>query len=286
MKWTSSRLVALSLSLISIISLFWWLTADNDTLARSRTEAGLRIGYAIEAPYAFLALNGEVTGEAPEIARHIAAQLGVSHIEWRQTEFGNLIDELEAGQIDVVAAGMFITPERSKRVRFSDPTLHVRPGLLVASGNPKRILSLHDAAKRSDIRIAILAGAVEEQILQQLGTPGERLLIVPDATTGRQAIEIGLADALSLSEPTVRWMAHRAELGQTEILNISFKSQEESVYGKTAFVFRSTDHTLLTAWNKAQQGFLHSPQHTSLLAEFGLGAIDKEMSITQGTKPQ
>ncbi len=286
MQLTRSRLAGLFLALLALFAGLWWLSWHDDTLARARTDAGLRIGYAVEPPYAFLTADGEVTGEAPEIVRHVAAQLGIKHIEWRQVEFGKLIDALETGQIDVIAAGMFITPEREERVRFSVPTLQVHPGLLVARGNPKRISSYREAAARDDVFIAVLAGAVEERILRQLGAPDERLVVVPDAPTGRQAIETGLADALLLSEPTVRWMAHQAELGQTESVETSFQAGEAEAYGRPAFAFRSDDQGLWEVWNVALQAYLHSPEHTALLARLGLVPEPKRERVPQGATPK
>jgi len=118
----------------------------------------LVIGYAEEPPYAFALDNGTVTGESPEVAKVIAARLGVADIEWRVVEFGNLIGELEAGRIDLIAAGMFITPERAGRVAFSEPTFRVQPGLLVAAGNPLGLHAYADIVANPAVRIAVLEG--------------------------------------------------------------------------------------------------------------------------------
>lgn len=106
----------------------------DDSLDRLRSKGTITIGYAVEAPYAFLTPDGTVTGEAPEIAKVMASRLGIGHIAWRQVEFGSLLAELEAGRIDVIAAGMFITPKRADRASFSLPTFRVREGLLVPRG--------------------------------------------------------------------------------------------------------------------------------------------------------
>lgn len=154
------------------------------SLTRHRKEGVIRIGYALEAPYAFLTSEGEVTGESPEVARQIAASLGIRNVAWRQSEFATLIPKLEAGLIDVIAAGMFITPERAKRVNFSVPTFQVRQGLLVPKGNPRQLHSYRQAAEIVDIYISVLAGSVEEDMLRRHGLPDRRLIIVPDALTG------------------------------------------------------------------------------------------------------
>ena len=249
------------------------LQNQDDTLDHLREEGLIRIGYAVEAPYAFLALDGEVMGEAPEIARQIVRRLKIRHIEWRQSEFANLITELEAGRIDIIAAGLFITPEREKRVLFSEPTLYVRPGLLVAQGNPQHLLSYHQLAERKEVRIATLSGAVEEQTLQDLGVPATRLVRVPDALTGRRAVESEIVDALVLSELTVRWMAREDQLGHTEMIIASDQTNLLHGYGRPAFAFRLSDKALQTAWNAELRDYLNSDEHLTLLARLGLTAF-------------
>ena len=242
----------------------------DDSLERLRRAGSLRIGYAVEPPYAYLDAQGGVTGEAPEIARRMAKTLGIEHIAWRQMEFGELIDALEAGQIDVIAAGMFITPERQRRVLFSIPTFHVRPGLLVARGNPMRIESYQQAGARQEVRIAVIAGAVEEQIMRRQGVTDARLLVTPDALTGRKAVESGLADALLLSEPTVRLMAQLEQLGRTQTLIAEPISGQDDIYGRTAYAFRLDAQQLRQAWDAALHNYLGSAAHSALLASFGM----------------
>lgn len=265
-RWLSLVLVA------GVAAALAWAWQDrDDSLTRLQKEGVIRIGYAVEPPYAFLQPDGDVTGEAPEIARRMAVSLNVPEVEWRQMEFGKLIDQLEAGQIDVIAAGLFITDERARRVLFSDPTYQVRPGLLVTRGNPKRILSYRQAAERPDIRVAVLSGAVEEQIMRRLAVPTARLVAAPDVLTGLRAVETGLADVLILSEPTVRWMARGEQLGRTEAVSAG----EVDVYGHTAFAFRKRDRQLRDAWNGVLRGYLGSADHRDLLVRLGLdeGAV-------------
>ncbi|SEH34962.1 transporter substrate-binding domain-containing protein [Magnetospirillum fulvum] len=244
------------------------LVRTDSPLSRFRAGEPFRIGYAVEPPYAFLLADGTVTGEAPEIALRIARQIGIPTIEWRQMEFGELLDALEARQIDVIAAGMFVTPERQRRALFSLPTIHVRPGLLVARGNPKDIASYHQVAERNDLRVAVLSDAVEEQIMRRLGVPEIRLLRVPDALSGRRVVETGLADALLLSEPTVRWMARTEQLGHTDMLVALTDSSD--IYGATAFAFHLDAGSVREAWNAALRLYLGSPDHRALLAGLGL----------------
>jgi polar amino acid transport system substrate-binding protein len=247
------------------------------SLSRLRREGSIRIGYAVEPPYAFLKPDGEVTGESPENARHIVALMGIPHIEWRQVEFGDLIAELEAGRIDVIATGMFITAERARRVRFSEPTFRVGPGMLVARGNPKQLRTLAGAVARGDVRIAVIAGAVEEPLLQRMGARGERLVIVPDALTGKNAVQTGVADVLVLSSPTVRWMASRERPGRTEMVMVGDQPEATPFdgYGYGAYAFRPRDRDLLAAWNAAARSYLGGAEHRGVLARFGVTRAER-----------
>lgn len=255
--------------------------SPDDSLRRFQAGAPFRIGYAVEPPYAFLRNDGTVTGEAPEIARRIAERLGIRAIEWRQMDFAELLDALEAHRIDLIAAGMFITPEREARALFSLPTIHVRPGLLVARGNPRRIIAYQRAAGRAELTLAVLSGSVEEQIMRRLGVAEPRLLVVPDALSGRQAVESRLADALLLSEPTVRWMARNGQLGQTEMVVPPVEADQ--AYGATAFAFAPDARRLRDAWNAALGRYLGSPGHHRLLA--GLGLADPAPSAPAPPAP-
>lgn len=266
------RLLLLSILIAAggaVLAVYFLLVRD-DSLVRVQAAGLIRIGYAVEPPYAFLEADGAVTGEAPEIARRMAQRLRIPRIEWQQYEFGELIDALEASRIDVIAAGMFITPERQRRVAFSTATFQVRPGLLVVRGNPKGITSYRQSATRPELRVAVLAGAVEEQIMNRLGVPERRVLLTPDALTGRKAVESGLADALLLSEPTLRWMARREQLGRTQMLISPVVEGKDDAYGRTAFAFQLHALQLRDAWDAALAGYLGSAEHVELLARFGL----------------
>lgn len=245
------------------------LIPHDNSLGEAQKGKAIKIGYAVEAPFAFISEDGEVTGESPEIAKLIAKRLGIKKIIWRLTEFRQLLTELEAGQIDIIAAGMFITPERSLRANFSLPTFHVREGMLVAKGNPLNIRSYQKAVENPEIRIASLAGSVEEKILLKLGLPKKRLIIVPDAMTGRIAVESGAAEALALSLITVRWMALKNQLGTTEMAE-PFEQSENKNTGYGAFVFRKSDRKLLEAWNKELSSFIGSEEHLAIISQFGL----------------
>ena len=50
--------------------------------------------------------------------------------------FDGLLPALDSGQIDMVAAGMTVTPEREKNALFSDPYYSASQRIIVKKGSP------------------------------------------------------------------------------------------------------------------------------------------------------
>ena len=247
-----------------------FINADK-SLSKIQKENYIRIGYAIEAPFAFLKQDGEVTGVSPEVAKVIVKKLGIQNIEWRLNEFGNLIDELNSEKIDIIAAGMYISPERAKLVSFSEPTFHVNESFLVVKGNPKNLTSFKQALTVPEIILATLSGSIEEYLLRKIGFSDDQLVLVPDTHTGKTAVESGLADGLALSAPTGQWLIAQDEKKELEVIQLSQQPkifvQEKIGYGSVQF--RKKDKQLQEAWNKELKSFIGSEEHLKIIEDFG-----------------
>ena len=238
-----------------------WLES-SDPLQRFRGQNSIRIGYAVEAPFAFLRADRQPTGESPEVALEVCRRLGLERIEWCLTEFGSLIDGLQREQFDVIAAGMFITEARREKVCFSRPTFSVGSALLT-----RRLAPLpggdYSELSRSKARVAVLTQSYEEARFQALGLAEDRLLRVPDARTGCALVMEGKADALALSGPTLRWMS-REQPGLS-----CLECGEEQRRFQGAFAFRKQDDELCQAWNRVLETYIGSREHRALLTTFG-----------------
>lgn len=239
----------------------------GNALAR-RFPDGLRIGYAVEAPYAFVDEGGTVTGESPTLVRHVAARLGLA-VSFVQADFDSLLDQLDEGRYDVIAAGLFITPERARRVRFSLPTFRTSGAALVRAGNPRRLHSLDDI-RAAGATVAVLAASVEEARVRAAGLSSARILAVPNAAAARRALEAGRADAVMLSGPTVRWMAAQHASGGVEVA-APFDAGPEGpgTASLGALAFRQSDHELADAVDDVLAALVGTPEHLALIQPFG-----------------
>ncbi|HYY78778.1 MAG TPA: transporter substrate-binding domain-containing protein, partial [Actinomycetes bacterium] len=116
------------------------------TLAKAKKQGYITVGFAGEAPYAFQQ-GGNLTGEDPSVHKSIWKAVGINDLHGVQVDFGQLIPGLNANRFDVVAAGMFILPERCKQASFSDPVYCAPNAFLVPRGNPKGISDFGSVAK-------------------------------------------------------------------------------------------------------------------------------------------
>ncbi len=113
LSWAGVLVLAMMLGLVLVAC------GDDDEgegglLEKAIDQGYLTVGIANEAPYGFEDENGVPTGEAPEVAKEVLARLGIPEIRSVIVDFGALIPGLTAGRFDMIAAGMFITPDRAE----------------------------------------------------------------------------------------------------------------------------------------------------------------------------
>jgi polar amino acid transport system substrate-binding protein len=247
-------------------------SGESTTLERIRKQGVVRIGFANEAPYAYVdTKTGRLTGEAPEIARAVLKRLGVSEVKGVLTEFGSLIPGLKASRFDVIAAGMYITKPRCGQIAFSNPTYSIGEAFVVRKGNPKQLYSYEDVAKNQGARLGVVTGAIERDYAVKTGIPTARLRILPDAPSALEAVAAGRIDAYGGTSLTVNDLLRKANNPQLERATPFTDPviDGESVRGYGAFGFRQTDKALMAAFNQELEQFIGSPEHLELVKKFG-----------------
>ncbi|WP_310568381.1 transporter substrate-binding domain-containing protein [Hydrogenophaga sp.] len=227
---------------------------------------GLRVGFAVEVPYAYVDAQGKVTGEAPEIFRLMAQRLGIERIDWVRMDFASLLPELQLGRIDAIAAGMFITSERQRLAAFTRPTASVRAAVIVRQGEqqvPLRPVTA-DLERASAMLWVTVHEAVENDLLIQAGVLPGRITTVPRADRGLRSVAEGHADALAISAVTAWHLVSTHPQWPLEVRTLS-----DAPAGFPAFVFRHDDRALRDAMDQALQTYLGSEEHRALVRGFG-----------------
>ncbi|MDG4858422.1 ectoine/hydroxyectoine ABC transporter substrate-binding protein EhuB [Streptomyces sp. T-3] len=238
----------------------------GDLLDRLRDSGTVRIGVAGEVPFGYIDENGEVTGEAPAIAKVIFPRIGIPKVKAVPTKFGALIPGLtQARQFDVVSAGMYINPTRCEQVLFSDPDYLMLDSFIVAKGNPHGIKSYEDIVEKG---LKFGSGTAYAQIATAEAAGIKTVLEFPDQVAGRDAVAQGRVDAFAGTAVTCRLVVrgnNRVEITkpfQPEIDN-------EPVFGAGGFAFRLSEKNLRDEFNKELLKMKKSGELLRVVKEFG-----------------
>jgi cystine transport system substrate-binding protein len=86
--------------------------------------------------------NGDLTGYDVDIAKAVAAKLGVKP-QFEETQWDAMFAGLDAGRFDMIADQVSITPERQADYQFSTPYT-VSPGVIVTTSDDNSISSFAD----------------------------------------------------------------------------------------------------------------------------------------------
>lgn len=221
-------------------------TGGGSTLDQVKEEGSITVGFANERPYAYQD-GGELVGEAPAVHSYIFDKIGGIELDGKQSGFDSLIPSLNADRVDVVTAGMFITPERCQQADFSNPEYVATTSLLVPKGNPEG-LSDYTSVAEQGVKLAVMNGAVEADDATGSGVPEDQLVTVADQASGLDAVTSGRADAFALTSISLRTLAE-GESGVEVAEAFTPVIDGEEVIGAGAAVFRKGDDELREAFN-------------------------------------
>lgn len=254
------------------------------TLEEVQQRGTLRIAVANEIPYGYVnPITGEAEGAGPDVAAYIAGQLGIANVEWVQTSFSSLIPGLQADRFDMVAAEMAILPDRCLQIIYSEPNTSYGEGLLVPAGNPKGIHSYADFAERDDLRIAVLAGADQLDMLHALGVPDSRIVTIANNADAISTVGTGRADAYAGTGLTVSELARQN--GNVEVVAdfVDPVIDGEEVRSWGGFAFAQDSTSLRDAVNGVLAEYKATDAWREVIAGYGFTQADIDHSTDRTT---
>ena len=252
-----------------------------DTLGKLK-QAGVKIGFANEFPFAFRNPDGQVAGAEYDIARAVFGKLGITQIEPVVTEFRSLIPGLQAGRFDVIAAGLVIQPLRCEQVLFSEPDMRTQWTVLVARGNPKNLHGFDDIGRDATIKLAALQGTAAAKIAQSAGVAESQLTLFPAFPEALAALRSGRVDAMTTLSVTAGDYLRGDTSGRIERAN-PFKPpviDGKPLVNHSAFAFRREEEALRSAFNSALASIMTSPDRRAIFEKYGLSDDELPRDVT------
>lgn len=228
--------------------------ADGDTL---------NIALFGEEPYSWLDDSGEPTGATIAVAEEIFGERMGYDIDVEQTDWDNLIPGLNAGNWDVVSAGMSINAERCAEAEFGEPELLYTTSLLVEEGNPLDVRDFDDLLEAQEsgesVDVVALTGGVEAPWMEDMGIDYEG---VGNAQDGIDFVEGGRADVFALTAISLSTMA-----GDSDAMDVTEPFSHELSVG--AHTFRPEDDDLREEFNEHLNELKESGEYLDIVSEFG-----------------
>ncbi|MGH3738784.1 MAG: ectoine/hydroxyectoine ABC transporter substrate-binding protein EhuB [Micromonosporaceae bacterium] len=237
------------------------------TYEAAKKSKNIKVGFANEAPWAFLDKDGKLTGYAPAVAREVLKNLGIEKVEGVVSDFNKLIDGVNAKQYAMVAAGMFINPERCEKSAFAIPDYQVGSAFMVPEGNPKGITRFEDITKNK-VKIATLGGAVENEYAKSAKVPDNLIEPMDKQDDILRAVENGDVYGAAILDVTAEWLVKNnpdAGLEVTESFNFT-----EGKPDVGTFNFRTGDTAFLEDFNRELKKLHESGKWLELAEPFGL----------------
>jgi polar amino acid transport system substrate-binding protein len=283
LKWLTRLLAVAALMILATIALAACGDDDDDDdggddggdglLADLQESGSITIGIANEAPYGFEDADGNPTGEAPEVAKVVLEQLGITDVNATVVEFGSLIPGLNAGQFDMIAAGMFINAERADQILFSDPDYCGTQAFAVAAGNPLGITDFESIASNSDATLGVLGGAVEVGYAEAAGVPESQMETFDTTDNAFEGLLDGRVDAVALTSITINWQVQQIGNDSIEATDgfVPVIDGEEQ-FGCGGYGFRFENQDLRDAFNDILNDMKANDEILPIIEQYGFDA--------------
>ena len=202
--------------------------ATPTTLQKGVLKIGMEGTYA---PFTYRDAKGNLTGFDVDIARAVAARMGLK-AEFVLTEWSGILAGLQANKYDVIVNQVGINPEREKTIGFSRPYAYSSPQIIVkktGSFAPKTLADLKGK------RVGVGLGSNYEKGLRDAG--GINVVTYPGAPEYLADLATGRLDAAYNDRLLVGYLIKSQNLpvrgagviGKPEAVGIAMKKSNTSL---------------------------------------------------------
>jgi polar amino acid transport system substrate-binding protein len=237
------RLVQLTLFSLLLAFSAWSQASDKQRDLDTIVASGeLRVGLSLFTPWTMKGKDGNLVGSEVDVALRLATDMGVE-AKLAVFEWDKLIDALNAGEIDIIIAGMAITPARALQVYFSNPHASAGIGLVANTELTENFKSIDDMRRKS-VHVGVVKGTVGEKMANRLFSKAT-IKSFPEEQDAVDALLDGKLHAFVETNPMPKFLA----LKYPSKLDVPV---EKPLYRtREAFAVRKGDHdfvNFLNAW--------------------------------------
>jgi len=168
------------------------------TLQEVLNDGTLRVGVALYTPWVLRTPAGELIGFEIDVSEKLAEDMEIE-VEFTIYPWERIILALEAGEIDIIAAGLSITPQRALHVNFSQPYADGGTTLATNLDSTAGVDSLQDL-NDSRFTVAAVTDTVAEELSNRI-FPRAELVLFEDPDLASAALIEGSVDAYLENEP-------------------------------------------------------------------------------------
>jgi polar amino acid transport system substrate-binding protein len=265
------RLVIAGLALLSILPFYGAahgaapVAAPPGLKSSGTLTFGTNFGYPPMEMFSGASAN-VATGADVDLARALAAKMGLKADFVNITDFGTIIVGLQSHRYDAIISSMNVTPERQKTVNFV-PYFLAGQSIVVKAGNPLHISTLADLSGRA---VAIQGGTVEvdsanaeNAILKKQGKPQITIKTFALDPVALQQVTLGRVVAELTDYPVAVYDA----TAFPSKYQIAGKQWGATPYG---IAIRKSDPKILSALTAAFALVKHDGEYLAILKKYHL----------------
>ena len=178
--------------------------AQESAIEQVIRRGTLQVGMSTFVPWAMKDKTGELIGFEIDVARQLAADMGVK-AEFVPTKWAGIIPALLTGKFDVIIGGMSVRPDRNLKVNFSIPYDYAGQSIVANKKIAAGFNRLEDF-NRPDVTIAARLGSTAADAANKFMPQAQKKFFDDEAQVIQEVLN-GRAHAAVASAPLPAFQA-------------------------------------------------------------------------------
>lgn len=172
--------------------------ATAQTVAQIKARGVVKVGMLVDfPPFGIMNADNQPDGYDADVARALAKDMGVK-LQLVPVTGPNRIPYLASGQVDLLVASLGITPDRAKKVDFSQPYAGIRIAVV-----GQKDVDISSAAKLAGKRVGVARASTQDTAITKIAPPGTTIQRFDDDASAVQALLSGQVVAIGASNTVI-----------------------------------------------------------------------------------